>query len=49
MSPRASNRGRDFATGKPVDLSKPEEPVRQDFEHVLVQSYGYPRMKLIFV
>lgn len=32
----------DYATGKPVDFSKPEEKVRQDFERVLVEGYGYP-------
>lgn len=33
----------DFATGKLVDLSKPEESVRQEFERVLVESYGYSK------
>ncbi len=33
----------DFATGKPVDLSKPEESVRQDYEQQLVIGYGYPK------
>lgn len=33
--------GTDFATGKRVDLAKPEESVRQEYEHVLVESYGY--------
>ena len=31
----------DYATGKPIDLSKPEEPVRQNFERTLHQDYGY--------
>ena len=35
------HKGADFATGKPVDLSKPEEEVRQEYEHVLIESYGY--------
>lgn len=33
----------DFATGKPVDLGKPEEQVRQDFERQLVGGYNYPK------
>lgn len=33
----------DFATGKPVDASKPEEQVRQDFEEALVYSHGYTK------
>ena len=33
--------GRDFATGKQVDLAKPEESIRQEYEQVLVESYGY--------
>ncbi len=36
----------DFATGKPVDLSKPEEQVRQEYERVLVDSYGYLKADL---
>lgn len=32
---------RDYATGKLVDFGKPEEKVRQDFERVLVEGYGY--------
>ena len=38
-----SRRGPDFATGKSVDLSKPEEKVRQEYERILVESYGYPK------
>lgn len=34
--------GKDFATGKSVDLSKPEERVRQDYEKILHGDYGYP-------
>lgn len=33
----------DYATGKPVDISKPEEGVRQAFEKILVRDYGYPK------
>ena len=33
----------DFATGKAVDTSKPEERVRQDFEEALVYSHGYTK------
>ena len=36
----------DFATGKLVDLSKPEEGVRQEFERVLVESYNYEKNEL---
>ncbi len=32
---------RDFATGKPVDLQKPEEQVRQDTERWLIEELGY--------
>ena len=35
--------GLDFATGKSVNLSKAEEQVRQDFERVLVDNYGYEK------
>lgn len=33
----------DFATGKPVNIRAPEEQVRQEYERVLIESYGYPR------
>ena len=36
----------DFATGKPVDLSKPEERVRQEYEESLVFSHGYDKRHL---
>ena len=36
----------DFATGKSVDLSKPEEQVRQEYERVLVESYDYRKNEL---
>ncbi len=32
---------KDLATGKPVDLRKPEEKVRQDYERVLYEDYDY--------
>jgi len=31
----------DLATGKPVDIRKPEEPVRQEYEKILHENYGY--------
>lgn len=31
----------DYATGKPVNDSKPEERVRQEYERTLVDAYGY--------
>ena len=31
----------DLATGKPVDMRKPEEAVRQKYEHILHDDYGY--------
>ena len=37
---------KDFATGRTVDLSKPEEQVRQEYERVLVESYGYRKNEL---
>jgi len=33
----------DFATGKRVDLAKPEEAVRQDYERILHHDLGYPK------
>ena len=38
--------GQDFATGKSVNLSKPEERVRQEYERVLVDDYDYPVSEL---
>ena len=32
---------KDFATGRLVDFSKPEEQVRQEYERILVDAYGY--------
>jgi type I restriction enzyme M protein len=36
----------DYATGKPVDIRKPEEPVRQDYEKILVEDYGYDKEQM---
>lgn len=33
--------GYDLATGKPLDLQKPEEAVRQKYEQILHDDYGY--------
>lgn len=33
--------GYDLATGKPVDIRKPEESVRQKYERILHEDYGY--------
>ena len=38
--------GRDYATGKPINLSSPEEAVRQEYEQVLVEGYGYLKKDL---
>lgn len=36
----------DFATSKLVDISKPEEKVRQEYEQVLVEGYAYSKEQL---
>ncbi len=36
----------DYATGKPIDLSKPEEPVRQETEKWLVEELAYHKNRL---
>jgi len=36
----------DFATGQPVDMRKPEETVRQQYERALVEDYGYEKTQL---
>ena len=36
----------DYATQKPVDYRKPEEPVRQEYEKILVEDYGYDTNQL---
>ena len=33
--------GNDYATGRPVNMDKPEEPVRQNYERTLNLDYGY--------
>lgn len=33
---------RDYATGKPIK-DNPEEAVRQEFEHILIDDLGYPK------
>lgn len=38
--------GYDLATGKPVDLRKPEEEVRQKYELILHNDYGYDYKQL---
>ncbi|MBC6412599.1 MAG: N-6 DNA methylase, partial [Hyphomonadaceae bacterium] len=40
------DRIKDFATGRPVDIEKAEERVRQEQERILVESYGYPKAHL---
>ncbi len=40
------NKIKDFATGKRVDISKPEEEVRQAYERILVNDFGYPKSAL---
>ncbi len=43
----ASSRiGPDYATGKPVRIDEPEEKVRQDYERILVEDYGYRKDQL---
>lgn len=41
-----ANKFKDFATGKMVDMSKPEEEVRQEYEHILVESYNYSKEQI---
>lgn len=36
----------DFATGKLVDATQPEEAVRQEYEEILVNDYGYKKNEL---
>lgn len=36
----------DFATGKFVDATQPEEAVRQEYEEILVNDYGYMKNEL---
>ena len=37
---------KDYATGKFVDFSTPEEPIRQDYERILVEDYGYVKNEM---
>ena len=37
---------KDFATDKGIDSTKPEEKVRQEYERVLVEAYGYRKNEL---
>ncbi len=36
----------DYASGKPVDISKPEEKLRQEYEQILVEDYAYLKEEL---
>ena len=38
-----TNKIKDYATGKLVDIDKPEEIRRQEFEKILVNKYNYPK------
>lgn len=38
--------GYDFATGKPVDMRKPEEVVRQEYEKSLYEDYDYSKEQM---
>lgn len=46
MSKNSKKKDRDYATGKPVDFSKSEEKVRQEYEQILVEDYGYLKEEL---
>jgi len=46
VNPLADGWGFDYATGKPVDMGKPEEQVRQDYERTLHEDYGYERKQM---
>ena len=43
VSPLRDGWGHDFATGKVVDMRKPEELVRRNYERTLHEDYGYAR------
>ncbi len=36
-------KGNDLATDKPVNINKPEEQVRQDYEKMLLEDYNYSK------
>ena len=38
--------GKDYATGKSINLSSPEESVRQEYEQILVEGYGYEKEQI---
>lgn len=42
----ASKKTADFATGKAIRADKPEEKVRQEYERVLVDDYGYRKLEI---
>ena len=42
--PKAQDK--DFATGKFVNFSKPEEKIRQAYERILHKDYGYPKEQM---
>lgn len=46
ISPLKDGYGYDFATEKPVDMTKPEEAVRQQYERILHEEYGYDRARM---
>lgn len=46
VSPIKDGWGYDYATGKPLDMTKPEEPVRQNYERTLDKDYGYDRTRM---
>lgn len=43
---KAKNPQADFATGKEVNMAEPEEPVRQQWEEMLIEDYGYAKAQL---
>jgi len=46
VSPLRDGWGFDYATDKPVDMRKPEEQVRQNYERTLHEDYGYDRARM---
>lgn len=46
INPLRDGWGYDYATKKPVDMRKPEEAVRQNYERTLHEDYGYDRSQL---
>ena len=37
---------KDFATGKPIKVGNPEEIIRQEYEQVLIDDYGYKKEEI---